>query len=374
MSTVQLENVSKSFGATIAAENVSFEVRPGELLTLLGPSGCGKTTLLRIVAGFLRPSSGLVRLAGKVVNTVPPHLRHVGLVFQSYALFPHMTVRDNVAFGLKMHGVSRAESERRVAEILDLVQLSERAGHVPSQLSGGQQQRVALARALVTQPTILLLDEPFSALDRQIGELLRAELKRIQRRLSISTILVTHAQDEALMLADRVVVMNQGRIEQIGAPEELYRWPRTRFVAEFLGRSNLVRIGDVASRIRIAGPVGTEPETATTELHGPQSALRIAMVRPEYVRLHCVGGATHDHWYAGRVEEAHYLGHTRLFRIRLDVGVSIEALTLSADGRDLVVDSVVFVEIPPEAFHVVGNSGAGELPRSDIAATDRLMV
>jgi ABC-type Fe3+/spermidine/putrescine transport system ATPase subunit len=344
MSTVRVENVTKSFGHAVAAENVSFELQPGEFLTLLGPSGCGKTTLLRIIAGFLRQSSGTVWIGGKAVDALPPYQRHVGLVFQSYALFPHMTVHDNVGFGLKMHHVPRNEIAARVSTILDLVQLGDRARYFPSQLSGGQQQRVALARALVTEPTVLLLDEPFSALDRKIGEALRAELKRLQRRLSISTILVTHAQDEALMLSDRVAVMNHGRIEQLGPPEQIYERPSTRFVADFLGRSNLVRIQRSEGRIRIAGSSADPEATSDSE---------VAIVRPESVQLHPPEAITRAGRYAGMIEDAHFLGHTRILRVRLDAGVVIEAMALSRGQFPLSAGSRVNAEIPEDAFHVL---------------------
>ncbi len=360
MSAVNIENVTKRFGQMVAVADVSFEVKPGEFVTLLGPSGCGKTTLLRIIAGFLRPSEGTVRIGGAVVNDMPAHLRNVGLVFQSYALFPHLVVRDNVAFGLRMRGVRRREIDRRVGEMLDLVQLGDRALYLPSQLSGGQQQRVALARALVTQPTVLLLDEPFSALDRKIGELLRAELKRVQRRLSISTILVTHAQDEALMLSDRVAVMNLGRIEQVGTPERLYERPRSRFVAEFLGRSNLVRIVQSGRDVRIAGPVEGEgvPMPGTSG---------IAIVRPENVRLYPPDSELRADRYGGTIEDVQYLGHARIVRVRLDAGVAIEAIALSGSDWKPDAASRVTIEIPSGSFHVIGEptlSGASELDPS----------
>lgn len=344
MSTVKLERVHKRFGEIVAAHDVSFEVQPGQFLTLLGPSGCGKTTLLRIVAGFLRPSSGLVSLSDQIVNDVPAHLRHVGLVFQSYALFPHMSVRDNVAFGLKMRRVRPADISRRVADTLDLVQLTDRANYFPAQLSGGQQQRVALARALVTEPAVLLLDEPFSALDRKIGETLRTELKRIQRKLSISTILVTHAQDEALLLSDQVAVINHGRIEQIGAPEDIYARPATRFVAEFLGRSNLVSVVSTSDEIRIVGPANDVP----------RAGQRLATVRPEHVRLMSAGGGCDSSGeYLGTVEDIQFLGHTRIVRIRLDNGASIEALALGGQRADFAVGTCATVAISRSAIHIL---------------------
>jgi spermidine/putrescine transport system ATP-binding protein len=353
MSAVVIENVTKRFGATIAAAGVSFGLQPGEFLTLLGPSGCGKTTLLRIIAGFLRPSQGTVRIDGAVVNQVPAHLRNVGLVFQSYALFPHLNVHDNVAFGLKMRGVPRHEIGKRVADMLDLVQLGDRARHFPAQLSGGQQQRVALARALVTRPTVLLLDEPFSALDRKIGETLRAELKRLQRQLSISTILVTHAQDEALMLSDRIAVMNHGRIEQIGTPELLYERPTSRFVAEFLGRSNLVHVAQPQGHLRIIGSVNGD------QANRPDGGM-IALVRPENVSLHPPDNPAHPLRYPGTIEDVQYLGHARIIRVLLDVGATIECVASNNSAVKPDVGTRVAVEVPHNAYHLIGKEAAAQ--------------
>ena len=236
---LRLEHISKRFGAVVALADSSLTVEPGLLVSLLGPSGCGKTTTLRIIAGFEAPDTGRVVIGDKDVSYLSPDKRGLGMVFQNYSLFPHMTVGENIAFGLKMRKVPKEEIGRRVGEMLDLVHLPGHEERFPNQLSGGQQQRVALARSLVTNPSVLLLDEPLGALDKNLRENMQFELRRIQQTLGITTILVTHDQEEALTLSDRVVVMNQGQILQIGSPKEIYEYPRTRFVSEFLGTSNL---------------------------------------------------------------------------------------------------------------------------------------
>jgi len=236
---LRLEGVSKRFGAVTALERADLVVEPGLLLSLLGPSGCGKTTTLRIIAGFEAPDTGRVVIDGRDMGLLPPNKRGLGMVFQNYSLFPHMTVGDNIAFGLKMARTDAGEIRRRVGEMLDLVHLPGHEERFPHQLSGGQQQRVALARSLVTNPSVLLLDEPLGALDKNLRENMQFELRRIQQTLGITTILVTHDQEEALTLSDRVVVMNEGRILQVGTPSDVYEYPRTRFVSEFLGTSNL---------------------------------------------------------------------------------------------------------------------------------------
>jgi len=232
---VSLRGLEKRYGATRALAGVSLDVAPGEFFTLLGPSGCGKTTSLRAVAGFVAPDAGDVLIRGARVNAVPPHRRHVGLVFQSYALFPHRTVRQNVAFGLRMQRTARVEIERLVADALALVQLPGHGERYPRELSGGEQQRVALARALVTRPAVLLLDEPLGALDKKLRDHMKIELKRLQRDVGVTTIYVTHDQEEALTMSDRLAVMRAGHIEQVGAPREIYETPGTVFVAGFIG-------------------------------------------------------------------------------------------------------------------------------------------
>ncbi|MBG3877998.1 polyamine ABC transporter ATP-binding protein, partial [Desulfovibrio oxamicus] len=235
---IELRGVTKTFEDTVALDSIDLTIRNGEFLTLLGPSGCGKTTILRLLSGFEQPTSGEVRINGQVVNRVPPEQRQVNTVFQNYALFPHMTVRDNVAFGLKMQGVAADETARRVLDALRMVHLENFADRKPRQLSGGQQQRVAIARAVINNPLVLLLDEPFSALDFKLRKQMQLEIKHLQRQLGITFVFVTHDQEEAFAMSDRVVVMNEGRIEQIGAPKEIYEEPANMYVARFVGDIN----------------------------------------------------------------------------------------------------------------------------------------
>ena len=242
MSAVTLTNIVKRFGTFTALHPMSMEIAEGSFVTLLGPSGCGKTTTLRMIAGLLDPSEGEITIKGRRMNDVPIHKRNLGLVFQNYALFPHKTISENVAFGLKYRDVPRADADRRVREALELVQLPHVCDRYPKQLSGGQQQRIALARALVIEPDVLLLDEPLSALDANLREDMRVELKRIQHRIGVTTVFVTHDQSEALAMSDRVVVMSDGRVEQIGAPEDVYNNPESEFVARFLGASNVLEV------------------------------------------------------------------------------------------------------------------------------------
>ena len=238
---VSLEGLRKSYGAFKAVHDVSVTIRPGEMVGLLGPSGCGKTTTLRMIAGLETPDAGSVRIGGRQVNPLPPWRRNIGMVFQSYALFPHMSVYDNVAFGLNMRRVGGAETRRQVDLAMAQVRLSDLAHRRPSELSGGQRQRVALARAIVTRPTVLLLDEPLAALDRKLREQMQVEIRQIQKEVGITTVFVTHDQEEALTLSDRIVVMEAGRIAQVGTPSEIYERPRSRFVSDFIGFTNALR-------------------------------------------------------------------------------------------------------------------------------------
>lgn len=237
---VQLKNITKSFDEVKAVSNISLNIKEGEFLTLLGPSGCGKTTTLRMIAGFERPTSGDILINGKKVDNVEPYNRTVNTVFQSYSLFPHMNVYDNVAFGLKMKKVKKAEITERVQKALQLVQLDDYGNRKPAQLSGGQQQRIAIARAIVNNPQVLLLDEPLGALDLKLRKQMQLELKHLQQTLNITFIYVTHDQEEALTMSDRIVIMNAGHIEQIGVPTEIYEQPATRFVADFIGETNII--------------------------------------------------------------------------------------------------------------------------------------
>lgn len=323
---IELRNVAKSFaGGARALDSVSLAVRENEFFTLLGPSGCGKTTLLRVIAGFEFPDSGGVFLDGEDIAGAPPEKRPVNTVFQNYALFPHMTVLENVAFGLEMRGASRESAAREAQKMLDLVVLDGFGGRRPAQLSGGQQQRVALARALANRPRVLLLDEPLSALDLKLRKAMRAELKRLQRETGVTFIFVTHDQEEALAMSDRVAVMDGGRVRQIGAPSEIYEYPADRFVADFIGEANLLN-GRVAvsdgENVRIILDGG-----ATLTLRGEASAEGeiTLVVRPERVRL-TKSAADEENRLTGRVAEASYQGGRIRYVARLECGGTVAAL------------------------------------------------
>jgi len=319
---VALRGLDKRYGATRALDGVSLAVAPGEFFTLLGPSGCGKTTTLRAVAGFVRPDAGDVVIRGARVNDVPPHRRRVGLVFQSYALFPHRTVRQNVAFGLRMQGAPRAEIARLVADALGLVQLPGHGERYPRELSGGEQQRVALARALVTRPAVLLLDEPLGALDKKLRDHMKIELKRLQRDVGVTTIYVTHDQEEALTMSDRVAVMRAGRVEQVGAPREIYETPGTIFVAGFIGNTNLI-----AGRSRDGAAVDCAGMTiATTGTASTAGAAVTVAVRPERIRLDDTGGL--DNQVAATVAHVVYQGETVRYLLAADGGLELQAVEL----------------------------------------------
>lgn len=235
---VELKNIQKHFGSNVVVDRFDLQIEQGECVTFLGPSGCGKTTTLNMIAGFLEPDQGEIYIKGKIMNGVPANKRDLGMVFQTYSLFPHMTVEQNVAYGLKLRKVPKAEIKERVTRVLELVKLPHVADRFPKQLSGGQRQRIAIARALVTEPSLLLLDEPLSNLDAKLREELREELKRLQQEIGVTTIFVTHDQEEAMYLSDRIVVLSNGNVEQIGTPQEIYQSPTTEFVHEFIGKSN----------------------------------------------------------------------------------------------------------------------------------------
>jgi len=315
MAFLDLTNVRKSFAQSTAVENFNLEVERGEFISFLGPSGCGKTTTLRMIAGFETPTSGKIEINGVDVTNTPPNRRHVGMVFQSYALFPNMTVAGNVGFGLKVARQPENAIKERVAEMLRIVHLSDFGNRYPYQMSGGQQQRVALARALAIQPQVLLLDEPLSALDAKIRVSLRNEIRTIQRQLGITTIYVTHDQEEALSLSDRVVVMSNGRIEQIGTPFEIYNFPTTRFVASFVGTLNVLSadVADAASgRLRVDGQdIQAAKPIADTASGKPVSVA----LRPEVITLH--GNGANGNHLSGTVDDVMFLGPTMRVKVRL---------------------------------------------------------
>ena len=324
---ISVANLTKRFGPLAVVSDVSLSIEEGELFTLLGPSGCGKTTLLRLIAGFYAPDEGEIRFGDRVVNAVPPHERGIGMVFQNYALWPHMKVSENVSYGLKLRKISPSEITGRVQGVLEKVKLTGLGDRYPGQLSGGQQQRVALARALVLNPQILLLDEPLSNLDAKIRIQVRAEIRKLQKELGITTIYVTHDQEEALTLSDRIAVLNQGKVFQIGPPKALYERPANRFVADFIGINNLA---DGAVRA-IEGPLRTmRVETAVGEISAIyDERLRVGdrcviCIRPENAAVDGESGGERNH-LKGKISFAAYLGNTLRYDVDLGNGVTFKA-------------------------------------------------
>lgn len=315
---VELRNVTKRFGDFTAVDDVSLEVRDGEFFSLLGPSGCGKTTCLRMIAGFELPSEGDIKIHGRSMGEIPPYKRPVNTVFQNYALFPHMTVYENVAFGLEMKKVSRAEIKPRVTEALEMVRLPQLADRKPRQLSGGQQQRIALARALVNRPEVLLLDEPLSALDLKLRKAMQFELKELQRLVGITFIFVTHDQEEAITMSDRIAVMSDGVVQQVGDPIEIYERPANRFVADFIGETNFIN-GEVtetnAQYTLVSVGSGIEIPARATEGISPGQAVTVA-VRPEKISLQPDAPAN-GIAIPATVDEAVYIGTDTRYTVRI---------------------------------------------------------
>jgi spermidine/putrescine ABC transporter ATP-binding subunit len=329
---ISFRNITKRWGSTVAVDNVSLDIEPGEFFALLGPSGCGKTTLLRMLAGLEIPTEGHILIDGQDMGNIPPNKRAVNMVFQSYAVFPHMTVADNVAYGLKIEGIPQPERDRRVQEALDLVQLGHLAARMPDQLSGGQRQRVALARALVKKPKVLLLDEPLSALDAKLREAMRFELSQLQQKVGITFIMVTHDQTEALAIASRVAVMNKGSIAQIGTPSDLYEFPSSRFVADFIGSVNMFEgtlIEDKPDEATVACPE-LEPHRIHVphSVAGQESSTVWVAIRPEKMNLHkdaavapTVPECPEAHNVAkGEIKEISYLGDISIYHVLLTNG------------------------------------------------------
>jgi spermidine/putrescine transport system ATP-binding protein len=327
---VELRNVSKRFGSYTAVDNITLAIGAGEFLTLLGPSGCGKTTLLRMISGFETPTEGAVILNGQDVTHFPPYRRDVNQVFQSYALFPHLSVADNIAFGLKMKKVSRDEIRQRVTAAADLVSLTGMEDRKPGQLSGGQRQRVALARAIVLEPQVLLLDEPLSALDAKLRHAMQIELKRLQKMLGITFVFVTHDQDEALTMSDRIAVINQGKVEQLGSAAEIYHKPRTTFVANFIGQANilqaqLVRHDGAGARVTLEG--GIELQLDATDLPADPGPLLIS-IRPEKIHLQRPQPqtASGDNTFAAKVIDEIFRGAVAQLHLETAGGLRLTAM------------------------------------------------
>ena len=339
-----VEGLTKTYGPVVALNDVSLNVQAGEVFTLLGPSGSGKTTLLKSVAGFEPVDRGRIVLAGVDITYAPPAKRDIGMVFQNYALFPHLTVAQNIAFPLEMRRYPRRAIQEEVAEALKLVELEGYADRLPKQLSGGQQQRVALARAIVFKPRLLLLDEPFGALDRKLRESMQLELRRLQKRLGITTLFVTHDQEEALILSDRIAVMNRGAVEQIGLPDEIYRLPRNWFVADFIGESNLLPaeiLVKCGCNYQAKLPTGEIIYAQADPNFVPQGPVAL-IVRPERVQIGVSLGKL-DNRFIGTVSEIVYLGQSCKLRISLPSGLEILArLADTAASRASVGDTISF--------------------------------
>jgi spermidine/putrescine ABC transporter ATP-binding subunit len=343
---VELTGVSKSYGRVAAVKSIDLSIGRGELISLLGPSGCGKTTTLRMIAGLEEPDAGQIRIRGQVVNDVPTYRRNIGMVFQNYALFPHMTVAENIAFGLLMRGQNRSAAQDKVRDIMKLIRLGGMGDRLPSQLSGGQRQRVALARAIVTKPSVLLLDEPLGALDKKLREQMQVEIRILQREVGITTVVVTHDQEEALTLSDRIVVIEDGRIVQVGTPQEVYGSPATAFVSDFIGVSNT-----------LAGVVlGTEGNLATVQAGaggvvlrapvGPKAGQKVEMaVRPENILL---ARPSNDGYNVldGVVSHVVYTGPVTYFHVEADSGGKFIALMSNVISDTLADQPKVGQRVP----------------------------
>ena len=339
MALIEIRNLTKSFGNLKAVDDISLDIQSGEFITLLGPSGSGKTTVLRMIAGFEDPDAGLIKLNGEDITLLPPFDRDVNTVFQDYALFPHMSVQENVEYGLRTRKVPKAERAKQAIAAIASVKLEETVNRLPHQLSGGQRQRIALARALVLRPRVLLLDEPLGALDRQLREEMQVELKKIQRDAGITFVFVTHDQEEAMRMSDRIVVFNSGRIEQVGTPEQVYEEPRTNFVAGFLGTANIFTV-DMANK-----------------LLGASSTVSI---RPERIRLEALGtkidkGETS---IVGRIHEAAFVGANTIYIIETEFGMK---LTVRKTNTELLGQDNSFVA-GDQVMAVWRNSHVAQIP------------
>ena len=353
---VEFRDIDIAYGKFVAVRNFSLAIRKGSLVTLLGPSGCGKTTILRSIAGLVDISGGEISIGGRRIDDVPIYKRNIGLVFQSYALFPHKNVFDNVAFGLKYRNVPKADIARKVGEALDMVRLPGSEKKLPSQLSGGQQQRIALARAIVFEPEVLLLDEPLSALDANMREEMRVEIKKIQKATGITAIFVTHDQEEALSMSDQIVVMNAGSMEQIGSPEEVYETPATAFVADFLGKANMLA-GTVSTvdgpKAMVTLAAGQTITVAPPKPLAPGRAVTV-VVRPQKLS---VGPSATANRLTGRIVTTSYLGGSAIYEIDIGDGTTIRANT-QINGSVAREGEAVDVSFDPAACVLLDESGA----------------
>ncbi|USK77475.1 ABC transporter ATP-binding protein [Peribacillus frigoritolerans] len=337
---VEIKGAFKQFGANVVLNGIDLEVKQGELLTLLGPSGCGKSTTLNLIAGFLDPDRGEVHIKGHNVTKVPPYKRDLGMVFQTYSLFPHMTVYENLSFGLKLRKVGKAEQKKKISKALELVKMSGLENRYPRELSGGQRQRVAISRALVVEPELLLLDEPLSNLDAKLRHELRAEIKRLQKEIGVTTIFVTHDQEEALSMSDRVVVMNAGKIEQISTPTEIYNHPKTEFVFQFIGKSNCFE-GNVSAvdKRKVAVKIGSDiTHVDTNNVMGNESDLKTGdevklYIRPEKLQIVSLDEKSSSplDFHRAKISQMNYLGTSWEINVLLQ-GKSIQVLTSAFDS------------------------------------------
>ncbi|MDX2214813.1 MAG: ABC transporter ATP-binding protein [Oculatellaceae cyanobacterium bins.114] len=368
MSYLQLNHLFKAYGSVMAVQDVNLQIQPGELISLLGPSGCGKTTILRMIAGFERTTAGNIQLEGQDITHIPANRRDMGMVFQSYSLFPHMTASQNIAFGLRVKKMPKAQQRSRVHEMLELVGLGEMGDRYPHQLSGGQQQRIALARALAIAPRVLLLDEPLSALDAKVRLQLRNEIRRIQQQLNITTLFVTHDQEEALSISDRVIVMAQGRIDQEGTPEEIYLTPNTAFTASFIGAMNQIPGVWENHKVRVAThPDNTIPneflQTQPTELVNGSEV--IVLVRPESITIMSADApvASNTNRLSGLITSRVFLGSV----VRLSVLVGEFYLNVDVptnEAEDFSSGQLVELSFPADQCRVLAITPLGDLPRN----------
>ncbi|WFU42186.1 ABC transporter ATP-binding protein [Bradyrhizobium sp. CB82] len=358
-SEVRLERLSKEYGRMVAVDNVSLAIEPGHMVALLGPSGCGKTTCLRMIAGLIRPTSGDVFVNNAKVTGLPVHRRNIGMLFQNYALFPHMTIEENIAFGLEMRGVGKAEAAQKVAAALNLVQLSSFGKRYPAQLSGGQQQRVALGRAIVIEPAMLLLDEPLGALDKGLRESMQVELRALQRRLGLTTIMVTHDQDEALTMADKIVVMRDGKLEQVGSATEIYQRPASKFVAQFIGASNLFE-GKVEQRNGNGAIIEVSQDLRLQVDQVPASVDDIMVsIRPEAIIVEEDGTVDRPNSVAARIDQVVYRGFVSHYYLRTASGqqlIVFEQNQTQQSGHRYAVGQQVVARWNAPSNHVIARN------------------